>query len=530
MIDLLTPWIMLAAVLIPLVYVEKWIHSHLYGVGWLLTNDKKSATAIYYVLLFPGVFVHEFVQYLLAGALNVRIKRMIAWPEAQEDGTLRLDFVQIQGARWYQAAIIGAGPMIVGMAIVWLIASEVLRMEAFLTALETTDFSVIGPAFQDLISQPDFYLWLYLVFAISNAMLPTPADREGWPLVIAFLGVALGFLVIFDRGGVLEETFRGPVAHGVERLATALAAVLVVEFIGILFIGFFEEVLERFTKRKFQYTKPPEPRQPGSARPLPPGVPPPSIYHLTLPVPNPVQQMKPASRASRRSATGQPTPPPKPSRRPAPAAERTSRQPPRTPPPKPAPGQSPAPSRRPSATPGFARRPAGTPPPRSRPTGPPDRTQRPEPTSARSQPAPDSPRPVRRPPGPDQSDAPAPSRRPFPSRDEPPASRPARPPERTKRPSALQWGRPRPAPDEDNAPASGGGDWLDRARREARRTASSDQDERVPSGPTAFPRRPDRTGGSPRPSTPAFVDDDEFDDFDEDDYDDDLEYVDFDEV
>ena len=53
--DLLTPWMILAAVLVPLVYVEKWIHSHLYGVGWLLTNDNRSATTLYYVLLLPGV-------------------------------------------------------------------------------------------------------------------------------------------------------------------------------------------------------------------------------------------------------------------------------------------------------------------------------------------------------------------------------------------------------------------------------------------------------------------------------------------
>src|SRR5574340_18513 len=89
--DLLTPWFMLVVVLVPLVFVEKWIHAHLYGVGWLLTNDKKSATALYYVLLFPGVVVHEFTQYLIAGALNVKIKRVIAWPQAQSDGTLRLE-------------------------------------------------------------------------------------------------------------------------------------------------------------------------------------------------------------------------------------------------------------------------------------------------------------------------------------------------------------------------------------------------------------------------------------------------------
>lgn len=307
--DLLTPLASLVAVLTLLVFVERWIHSHLYGVGWLLTNDEKSATAIYYVLLFPGVFLHEFVQYMLAGALNVKIKRMIAWPEAQENGTLRLDFVQIQEARWFQAAIIGAAPMIMGMGLVWLISDRVLGLEAFLKALETADITIIGPAFQNLASKPDFYLWLYLVFTISNAMLPTPADRQGWPLVFAiFTGVIL-FLVITGSGDVLWDAFTGPVAHGIERLATALAAVLVVECMGILFIGFFEEVLERFTKRKFLYTPPRGAREPGSSLPLPPGAPPPSIYNIPLPLPKPAQSVPMPSRAQSRPVSASTTGP-----------------------------------------------------------------------------------------------------------------------------------------------------------------------------------------------------------------------------
>ncbi len=137
--DLLTPWLMLAAAILPLVYVEKWIHSHLYGVGWLLTDNKKSATALYYVLLSPGVFVHEFTQYMIAGALNVKIKRVIAWPEAQSDGTLRLDFVRIQKANRVQAAVIGAAPLITGLSLVWVISSRLLSLDNVVEAIGTGD-------------------------------------------------------------------------------------------------------------------------------------------------------------------------------------------------------------------------------------------------------------------------------------------------------------------------------------------------------------------------------------------------------
>jgi hypothetical protein len=303
--DLLTPWFFLAAVLLPLIYMEKWIHSHLYGVGWLLTNDKKSATALYYVFLLPGVFLHEFVQWLIAGAFNVKTKRVMAWPEAQNDGTLRLDFVQIKKANRFQAAIIGAAPLLTGLAVIWVISNYVLDFENVLSALGTGDITLIGSALQELASKTDFFLWLYLIFAIGNAMLPTPADRQGWPLLIGLFLAGLVALIVVGVGDVLVETLTGPVAHAVDLLTTAFTIMLLVEIPAILFIGFFEEVLERLTKRKFYYGQSAEvskAREPGSNLPLPPGAPLPSIYNLELPIPDPAIHSTLAARASRQPA------------------------------------------------------------------------------------------------------------------------------------------------------------------------------------------------------------------------------------
>jgi hypothetical protein len=312
--DLLTPWVMLAGVIIPLVYVEKWIHAHLYGVGWLMTNDKRSATALYYVLLFPGVLVHEFTQYLVAGALNVKIKRVIAWPQAQADGTLRLDFVQIKNANRIQAAIIGAAPLFTGLALVWLISSQLLSLDNVVNAVGTGNLDTIGATLRDAASAPDFLLWIYVIFTISNAMLPTPADRQGWPLLVGVFAVVIGFLVLIGVGDVLMETFTGPVAHGVNRLTTAFATVLIAEVPGILAIGFVEEVLEKSTKRKFEYGEPSTARsrrterQPGSNLPLPTGTPLPSIYRLDLPILSPSEVKALPSRSRVAAATSRSAP------------------------------------------------------------------------------------------------------------------------------------------------------------------------------------------------------------------------------
>jgi hypothetical protein len=278
-----------------------------------MTNDKKSATALYYVLLFPGVLVPEFTQYLVAGALNVKIKRVIAWPQAQSDGTLRLDFVQIKNANRVQAAIIGAVPLFTGLVLVWLISSQLLSLDNVVNAIGTGNLDTIGAALRDAASAPDFLLWIYVIFTISNAMLPTPADRQGWPLLVGVFVVVMGFLVLIGVGDVLMETFTGPVAHGVNRLTTAFATVLIAEVPGILTIGFVEEILEKTTKRKFEYGQTSSARsrrserQPGSNLPLPAGAPLPSIYNLDLPIPSP-SEVKALPARSRQPV--QPTPRP----------------------------------------------------------------------------------------------------------------------------------------------------------------------------------------------------------------------------
>lgn len=372
--SLLTPWLALAAVLIPLAYAERWIHSHLYGVGWLLTNEPRSATALYYLFLSPGVFVHEFVQWLVAGALNVETKRVMAWPEAQEDGTLRLDFVQPVQAGRLATAIIGAAPLIVGLAIIGYISTSILNLDAFLSALQSGDITIIGPAARALASTADFYLWLYLMFALANAMLPTPEERSGWLVVLGLFAAVLAFLVIIGVGDVLVETFTGPVAHAVNLLTTAFGTILALEVGAIVVIGFVEEVLERLTKRKFDYsTAPPEKfvREPGSNLPLAPGQPFPSIYNFELPLPDPAIQpeLDAKKRRTSMSGAGARIQPPEGRATPAPASGRE-----RLPGPTPHDtGETPALPQRSAAPPGGLRRSpdlaeaSSTPAPRDRP-------------------------------------------------------------------------------------------------------------------------------------------------------------------
>lgn len=291
-LDLLIPWITLALILFPLVHLERWIHQHLYGLGWLLTQNKERATLLYYLVFLPGVFLHEVTQWLTAGALKIRARKVKSWPKPQNNGTLRLDFVQVQKAGHLANAIVGLMPFLAGLAIVLFISQRVFDVQRIPIALSTGEMPAILVEFERLFAVPDFWLWLYLLFVIGNTMLPTASDRAEWPFIFAILGVgALAFLAIGLEEAILV-TARGPLTLALDTLARAFGTILVLDLIVGLLLAGFEALLQRIKKAPpYRYARPvhrrPEKPIPGGDVPLPANETPKRITERKLPIPPP---------------------------------------------------------------------------------------------------------------------------------------------------------------------------------------------------------------------------------------------------
>ena len=102
------------------------MHQHIFKVGWLLTQNYETTTILYYTFFLPGIILHEVIYWLVAGLLDVRAERSIKWPEKQEIGELRLNFVQLaRRTGRIQRAIISSAPLIIGLVIVWLMATNI---------------------------------------------------------------------------------------------------------------------------------------------------------------------------------------------------------------------------------------------------------------------------------------------------------------------------------------------------------------------------------------------------------------------
>jgi hypothetical protein len=301
-LNLLTPWITLAIILILLNRVQYWINRHLFGVGLLAFRAKGIATIMYLLVLLPGVLLREGTRYLVAGMFNIR-PAMILPPNAGEDGIVDVRVFHFLTFNPVFAAIIGASPFLIGMIAVSLIAYSALDVPAFLATLGTTDAATVREAFIALLNRPNFLLWAYLLFAIANTMMPTLQEiRSSW-VIWLIVAMFFGFLAVIGLWNTIFIILAGPVSELLYALSAVFGVVLGFNLLGASIIWLVERLVERMTNQRIQYQPPAQATRPARAR-LPD---PTSVKDIRLPVPPPPGATLPAPRrAEARLGSGQP--------------------------------------------------------------------------------------------------------------------------------------------------------------------------------------------------------------------------------
>lgn len=242
----------LIAIFFGLLILNRWVTTHVQGVGLLISNSKPTAVWLYFFLFLPGIFLHEISHYLTALILRVRVSGFSLWPKVKKNGELILGSVQVRGAGPVRHSLIGVAPFLFGCAaVLWI--GQTLRLDALGAALTNGNLeqtlNTIGGSFV----APDFWLWLYLLFAIANAMFPSASDRIYWIPVLAFTGTLLTLGIGFDLIPVIPEFVRDFLANFVGLMATALGIALLVDVFFVGFIFALEILLGALTRRKIQY-------------------------------------------------------------------------------------------------------------------------------------------------------------------------------------------------------------------------------------------------------------------------------------
>lgn len=360
-VDALAPWLFLALIIFLLLRVQGAIQRRIFGVGYMLAADHSMAAVVYTLVLFPGIVLHEVTEWVTAGILNFRTVRSMRWPEADQNGELDPKFVTVEypkrekglgppgpAARakdLFSRALVEIAPTLAGLACTLLISNNLLGFPDLIRELPSGDLTRIGPALGAVVRRPDFFLWFYVLFTISNSMMPRRFARRGLAVLAVCAALGMVFLAVIGFSRVVEEWMLGPIPTAVNQLSAISMLVLVVDGIVLLIVIGLEYGAERLTQRQAPYkvarAKAQAVRQARSAGPQLT-----SIYQYMIPIPTVTDVASIRSRTPKpepvRAPTG-PAPSAFPSDRPAaPAADRPAFSPsPKSQPSLPAPAAKP---------------------------------------------------------------------------------------------------------------------------------------------------------------------------------------------
>jgi hypothetical protein len=184
-----------ALMLVPLVYLQRLLHREIQIVLFLVTRNKPLTIALFSMLFFPGVFLHELSHFLMAKLLRVRTGKFSLIPQSLETGHLQLGYVETERTDILRDSLIGLSPIVAGTLFVAYAGVIQLRLDALWHVLSNGQIKLFLMGLELLPNVPDFFLWFYLTFAVSSTMLPSESDRHAWlPLglwIAALLAIAL---------------------------------------------------------------------------------------------------------------------------------------------------------------------------------------------------------------------------------------------------------------------------------------------------------------------------------------------------
>jgi hypothetical protein len=195
---------------------------------------------VVYLLVFPGVVLHEGAHYLACLLTGTRVVRFAPFsPQRSADGRVVLGYVRHERRAFPIGAIIGLAPILLnplGLLVVSALLTPLTFAEVSEPSLRMVREGIVTSGF--LTDTPLLAaVWAYLSLSFALGSVPSREDLSSLPvlLVIFGVGVLLAGFVRASSGGALMAAFNdlSTLAAGLYALPATVAAVAAV-VIGLL--------------------------------------------------------------------------------------------------------------------------------------------------------------------------------------------------------------------------------------------------------------------------------------------------------
>jgi uncharacterized membrane protein YedE/YeeE len=160
-----------------------------------------------------------------------------------------LGAVNIERTDPLRESLIGVAPFVVGVGAIWLIAAwgfDVFPQTG--ASLELMFQRVREYAY-------DWTTWLdlYLIFAVSTAMIPSESDREPWGPVITFFGLGVAVLFVLGWTPRIPPDLVTQARNWLDALTFALGLAVIVNGAIAVVVWILEQTIQRLSGKRVEY-------------------------------------------------------------------------------------------------------------------------------------------------------------------------------------------------------------------------------------------------------------------------------------
>jgi len=179
-----------------LAVLSRWISRQVQVLVLRLTGDERVAHMAYYLLFLPGIVLHELSHVVMARLLGLQVGDFSLGPRRTTRTSIELGSVTISRGDAFRESLVGLAPFLAGTAVLVLICYWIFDVGALGQALQTGGWDAALGVPGTFWRAPDFAIWAYLIFVVSNAMMPSPSDRRPWLMAGIYLAIAVGVLYL----------------------------------------------------------------------------------------------------------------------------------------------------------------------------------------------------------------------------------------------------------------------------------------------------------------------------------------------
>jgi hypothetical protein len=237
--------VLFAIELVVLYTAGSYVMGRLIGISGFGSGGSALGRIAFYLLVFPGVVLHEGAHYLACVLTGTKVTRFAPFSPGRRsnDGRLVLGYVRHERRVFPIGAITGLAPILLnplGLLLVTALLTPLTFQEVAKPSAGVVVEGIFASGF--LTDTPLLAaIWAYLSLSFALGSVPSREDLSSLPLLLVVFG---GGIILINLSGRGSESVLSPAIYDLSALAAGLYALpAIVAVVAALTIGLAEQVI-----------------------------------------------------------------------------------------------------------------------------------------------------------------------------------------------------------------------------------------------------------------------------------------------